>query len=115
MNHGPRILVVRPHPARHHALTSHALVRQFTLLEEAENERMHLIVCMGFFEAGPVTRAVVQVGQIALTPFLAGLYVIRPQLLHRFVGYLEETAVHTCESAPPWPVIPVPRVLCCRC
>jgi len=67
----------------------------FTLLEEAENERMHLIVCMSFFEAGPVTRAVVQLGQVALTPFLAGLYVVRPQLLHRFVGYLEETAVHT--------------------
>jgi len=67
----------------------------FTLLEEAENERMHLIVCMSFFEAGPVTRLVVQAGQIALTPFLAGLYIVRPQLLHRFVGYLEETAVHT--------------------
>jgi len=67
----------------------------FTLLEEAENERMHLIVCMSFFEAGPVTRFIVQSGQVALTPFLAGLYMIRPQLLHRFVGYLEETAVHT--------------------
>jgi len=67
----------------------------FTLLEEAENERMHLIVCMSFFEAGWVTRTVVQLGQLALTPFLAGLYMARPQLLHRFVGYLEETAVHT--------------------
>jgi len=67
----------------------------FTLIEEAENERMHLIVCMSFFEAGPVTRFIVQAGQLALTPFLAGLYVVRPQLLHRFVGYLEETAVHT--------------------
>lgn len=67
----------------------------FTLLEEAENERMHLIVCMSFFEAGPVTRFIVQAGQVGLTPFLAGLYVVRPQLLHRFVGYLEETAVHT--------------------
>merc|ERR1719389_735699 len=67
----------------------------FTLLEEAENERMHLLVCMAFFEAGPVTRAVVQLAQLAMTPFLAGLYFIRPQLLHRFVGYLEETAVHT--------------------
>ena len=27
--------------------------------------------------------------------FLALLYMARPQLLHRFVGYLEETAVHT--------------------
>jgi len=67
----------------------------FTLLEEAENERMHLIVCMGFFEAGPFTRFLVQAAQVAMTPFLATLYVIRPQLLHRFVGYLEETAVHT--------------------
>jgi len=67
----------------------------FTLLEEAENERMHLIVCMSFFEAGPVTRLVVSAGQLALTPFLTMLYVIKPQLLHRFVGYLEETAVHT--------------------
>jgi len=67
----------------------------FTLLEEAENERMHLIVCMSFFEAGPVTRAVVQVAQVAMTPFLTALYVMRPQYLHRFVGYLEETAVHT--------------------
>merc|ERR1712054_704576 len=67
----------------------------FTLLEEAENERMHLIVCMSFFEAGPFTRFIVQAGQVALTPFLASLYMLRPQLLHRFVGYLEETAVHT--------------------
>lgn len=67
----------------------------FTLLEEAENERMHLIVCMSFFEAGPLTRTIVSAGQLAMTPFLAGLYLVRPQLLHRFVGYLEETAVHT--------------------
>lgn len=67
----------------------------FTLLEEAENERMHLIVCMSFFEAGPITRCFVQAGQLAMTPFLASLYIIQPQLLHRFVGYLEETAVHT--------------------
>lgn len=34
---------------------------------------------------------------LTLYRFLAMLYLIRPQLLHRFVGYLEETAVHTCE------------------
>ena len=78
---------------------------------------MHLIVCMGFFEAGPVTRAVVQAGQIALTPFLAGLYVIRPQLLHRFVGYLEETAVHTCKRGkrldPSWRKLSAPPLASC--
>merc|ERR1711918_149274 len=76
-----------------HLVRDHGFI--FTLLEEAENERMHLIVCMSFFEAGPVTRFFVQAGQLALTPFLAVLYMIKPQLLHRFVGYLEETAVHT--------------------
>merc|ERR1719247_772625 len=50
---------------------------------------------MNFFEASPLTRAVVQLAQVALTPFLAALYIAKPQLLHRFVGYLEETAVHT--------------------
>merc|ERR1719486_486906 len=30
-----------------------------------------------------------------MTPFLAALYLAKPQYLHRFVGYLEETAVHT--------------------
>merc|ERR1711998_122288 len=67
----------------------------FTLLEEAENERMHLIICMAFFEAGPITRLAVQAAQLAGTPILSLLYMVRPQLLHRFVGYLEETAVHT--------------------
>ena len=33
--------------------------------QEAENERMHLIVCMSFFEAGPVTRAAVPLAQLA--------------------------------------------------
>ena len=42
------------------------LIRE--LLAEAENERMHLIVCMSFFEAGPFTRAVVSAGQVAMTP-----------------------------------------------
>merc|ERR1711998_466261 len=67
----------------------------FTLLEEAENERMHLLVCMKMFDASWFTRALVQAAQIGMTPFLMGVYLVRPQPMHRFVGYLEETAVHT--------------------
>jgi hypothetical protein len=67
----------------------------FSLLEEAENERMHLLVCMKQFEAGWLTRSVVVASQALATPALMALYVVKPQLLHRFVGYLEETAVHT--------------------
>lgn len=67
----------------------------FTLLEEAENERMHLLVCMKMFEAGPVTKALVHAAQIGMTPFLMGVYLVKPAAMHRFVGYLEETAVRT--------------------
>jgi hypothetical protein len=67
----------------------------FTFLEEAENERMHLLVCMKLFDAGVVTRALVMSAQIIMTPFLCGIYLVKPAAMHRFVGYLEETAVAT--------------------
>ncbi|CAK9080984.1 Alternative oxidase [Durusdinium trenchii] len=66
-----------------------------TLLEEAENERMHLLVCMKMFKAGFVTRCLVMAAQVFMTPFLAAVYVVNPGAVHRFVGYLEETACLT--------------------
>jgi hypothetical protein len=66
-----------------------------TLLEEAENERMHLIVCLTMFKAGRVTRFLVVSAQTILTPSLLLLYIVHPKAVHRFVGYLEETACHT--------------------
>ena len=66
-----------------------------TLLEEAENERMHLLVCMKMFEAGPATKALVVAAQFSMTPFLMLTYMVKPGAMHRFVGYLEETAVMT--------------------
>ena len=41
-----------------------------TLLEEAENERMHLLVCLKMFDAGPITRLMCVGAQVAMTPFL---------------------------------------------
>jgi hypothetical protein len=67
----------------------------FTLLEEAENERMHLLTCMEMFNASKVTKALVVVAQFSMTPFLIGVYLVKPAAVHRFVGYLEETAVQT--------------------
>merc|ERR1712217_152388 len=66
-----------------------------TLLEEAENERMHLLVCMKMFEATFITRILVLASQVFMTPFLAALYTVNPPSVHRFVGYLEETACVT--------------------
>jgi len=66
-----------------------------TLLEEAENERMHLLVCMKMFKANIVTRTLVVCAQLFMTPWLAALYAVHPRSVHRFVGYLEETACLT--------------------
>eukprot|EP00468_Gymnochlora_sp_CCMP2014_P012723 CAMPEP_0167766514 /NCGR_PEP_ID=MMETSP0110_2-20121227/15393_1 /TAXON_ID=629695 /ORGANISM="Gymnochlora sp., Strain CCMP2014" /LENGTH=191 /DNA_ID=CAMNT_0007654563 /DNA_START=492 /DNA_END=1067 /DNA_ORIENTATION=- len=66
-----------------------------TLLEEAENERMHLLVCMKTFDVGLGTRLAVMFGQYVFVGFLSLTYLIQPKALHRFVGYLEETASQT--------------------
>mmetsp|Transcript_62162 Transcript_62162/g.116296 ORF Transcript_62162/g.116296 Transcript_62162/m.116296 type:complete len:381 (-) Transcript_62162:67-1209(-) len=66
-----------------------------TLLEEAENERMHLLICMKMFKANWLTRSLVMGAQVFMTPFLAAIYIFHPGAVHRFVGYLEETACLT--------------------
>jgi len=66
-----------------------------TLLEEAENERMHLLVCLKMFDANFITRSLVVTAQMVMTPLLMGVYLVKPKMVHRFVGYLEETACHT--------------------
>jgi hypothetical protein len=70
-----------------------------TLLEEAENERMHLLVCLNMFNANFITRSLVITAQVTMTPALMFLYMVKPQACHRFVGYLEDTACHTYASA----------------
>ena len=44
---------------------------------------------------GRVTRMAVVLAQIVMVPTLMGIYVLRPSAMHRFVGYLEETACST--------------------
>ncbi|KAJ8613541.1 hypothetical protein CTAYLR_002163 [Chrysophaeum taylorii] len=67
----------------------------FTFLEEGENERMHLLVCLKMFEASLATRWLVTAAQLTMGPILTATYLVNPGALHRFVGYLEETAVET--------------------
>jgi len=66
-----------------------------TLLEEAENERMHLLVFMQMFEPEWYIRWLVQFAQVGIAVPYILLYITNPKAAHRFVGYLEETAVHT--------------------
>uniref|UniRef100_A0A7S0V1I1 Alternative oxidase n=1 Tax=Hemiselmis tepida TaxID=464990 RepID=A0A7S0V1I1_9CRYP len=69
-----------------------------TLLEEAENERMHLLTFIQLKKPDLYFRTCVLVAQgIFMNAFFVA-YLISPHFCHRFVGYLEEEAVHTYES-----------------
>lgn len=69
--------------------------RIYTHLEEAENERMHLVSCMQVFEAGALMKASVYGAQFVLTPFCWFFCLVSPRSMNRFVGYLEELACET--------------------
>ncbi|GMH33133.1 hypothetical protein BSKO_00967 [Bryopsis sp. KO-2023] len=70
-----------------------------TLLEEAENERMHLLTLLQIREPGFFFRSAVILAQgIFFNAFFIS-YLISPKVCHRFVGYLEEEAVKTYTHA----------------
>ena len=66
-----------------------------TLLEEAENERMHLMVCLELKQPTLLFKLAVMLTQGIFVSGFSVAYMISPRLCHRFVGYLEEEAVIT--------------------
>lgn len=70
-----------------------------TLLDEAENERMHLMVFREVAQPGVVMRATVAVSQLVAWNAFFLFYLVAPRACHRFVGYVEEEAVHTYTGA----------------
>lgn len=66
-----------------------------TLLEEAENERMHLLIFMKMKDPGLMFRMMVIGAQGVFFNAFFLTYLITPKTCHRFVGYLEEEAVKT--------------------
>ncbi|KAJ6137888.1 hypothetical protein N7471_004374 [Penicillium samsonianum] len=70
-----------------------------TLLEEAYNERMHLLTFLKLAEPGPTMRFMVLGAQWVFFSGFSLAYLISPQICHRFVGYLEEEAVITYSKA----------------
>lgn len=65
------------------------------LLQEAENERMHLFIFLNMRSPGVFFRAAIGIAQFVFINFFSLTYLISPRFAHRFVGYLEEEAVHT--------------------
>ncbi|GAB9471166.1 hypothetical protein Gpo141_00008390 [Globisporangium polare] len=66
-----------------------------TLLEEAENERMHLLIFMNMKQPGWMFRTMVLGAQGVFFNVFFVAYLVSPRTCHRFVGYLEEEAVKT--------------------
>jgi hypothetical protein len=69
-----------------------------TLLEEAENERMHLLTFIKLKQPDLYFRTWVVIAQGVFMNAFTLAYMINPHFCHRFVGYLEEEAVHTYTS-----------------
>ena len=63
------------------------------LLDEAENERMHLMTFMHITKPSKLERFLVLFTQGVFYNFFFGLYLISPKTAHRIVGYFEEEAV----------------------
>lgn len=70
-----------------------------TLLEESYNERMHLLTFMTMCEPGPFMKLMIIGAQGVFFNSLFVAYLLHPKIVHRFVGYLEEEAVHTYTRA----------------
>ncbi|KAJ2982572.1 hypothetical protein NQ176_g1293 [Zarea fungicola] len=66
-----------------------------TLLEESYNERMHLLTFMKMCEPGWFMKLMIIGAQGVFFNGMFVMYLLNPKIVHRFVGYLEEEAVHT--------------------
>jgi len=90
-----------------------------TCLEEAENERMHLMIFMTLRKPSILFRAAIMGAQAVFYNAFFLAYMISPKAAHRFVGYLEEEAVETYTKCiheledgliPEWADHPAPEI-----
>ncbi len=64
-----------------------------TLLDEAENERMHLMTFISLFKPSWFERLLLMLAQAIFWNAYFFLYLFSPKTAHRMVGYFEEEAV----------------------
>jgi ubiquinol oxidase len=63
------------------------------LLEEADNERMHLMTFIAIAKPSAFERFIIMAGQFIFGAFYTILYILFKRTAHRMVGYFEEEAV----------------------
>lgn len=73
--------------------SDHGWIR--TLVDEAENERMHLMTFIHIARPSGFERLLILLVQGAFYNFYFLLYLLSPATAHRVVGYLEEEAVYS--------------------
>jgi len=66
-----------------------------TLLDEAENERMHLMTFIHIAQPTRLERLIILFAQGAFFNGFFLLYILSPKTAHRVVGYFEEEAVYS--------------------
>lgn len=66
-----------------------------TLMDEAENERMHLMTFIHIAQPNRLERFLILIVQGVFYNAFFLLYLLSPKTAHRFVGYLEEEAVYS--------------------
>ena len=94
--------------------SDHGWIR--TLLDEAENERMHLMTFIQIAQPSRLERLFILLAQGAFYNFFFLFYVISPRTAHRVVGYLEEEAVYSyteylaCVRDGTYEIVPAPQI-----
>lgn len=68
------------------------------LLDEAENERMHLLIYSEIAKPTWFERALIMIVQVLFYIVYFTLYLLSPSTAHRVVGYFEEEAIHSYET-----------------
>ena len=66
-----------------------------TLLDEAENERMHLMTFVALFKPNWFERLLLLITQAIFWNAYFFLYLFSPKTAHRMIGYFEEEAVYS--------------------
>lgn len=74
-----------------HIKDDHGWIKE--LLDEAENERMHLMTFIHISKPSIFERSIIMVVQAIFYNFYFFLYLLFPKTAHRMVGYFEEEAV----------------------
>lgn len=67
------------------------------LLDEAENERVHLLVYSEIAKPNTFERLLIMIVQFFFYHLYFVLYLLSPKTAHRVVGYFEEEAIHSYE------------------